>query len=192
MDAHESSTWRYQLFSSGLLTIVVCTQQGLAQGMPKTTVLVPAFLGLLVLLLLCQPWHQHLNVDLDARACRVGWRVFGFLALGGRTYSLEGRQFAVLVVRPQPNRQEASKDHSMGCLMLLLPFPFSLIGALVSGGGKKKAAEQRPYWVLTLTDRETGARDVLLRLASASTADPVLRALRSMLPDHVDLPPGPG
>ncbi len=190
VDAHESSTWRYPLFFLGLLTVVVCTQQGLAQGMSKNTVLILAFVGLFVLLLLCQPWHQHLNVDLDARVCRVEWRVFGFLALGRRTYSLEGRQFTVLVVHPQLDGQDASTENSLGCLTLLLPFPFSLIGALVSGGDKKKASEQRPCPVLALTHRETGARQVLFRLANASAADPVLRALRSMLPDHVELPPG--
>jgi hypothetical protein len=190
VDAHESSTWRYLLFFSGLSTIIVCTQQGLAHGMPNTTVLIPAFVALLVLLLLCQPWHRHLNVDVDTRVCCVEWRVFGLFPLGRRTYSLEGQQFSVLVVGPPSDDQDASTESSLGCLTAFLPFPLSLIGTMASGGGKKKAGVQRPWWVLALTDRETGAGKVLLDLANASVAEPVLRAVRSVLPDHVEMPPG--
>ena len=144
-----------------------------------------ACLALFVLLLFCRFWHVHLNVDLDGPSCRVEWRVLGFVPMRRRSYRLADQQLTVGAVYPKLKEQAESGSSSLGCLFLMLPFPFSLLSIFVPGGEKQKPRGPQP--VLLLKDRKTGASQTLVNLASAPVAEPFLRAVHAMLPDHVDL-----
>lgn len=189
IDARECCSWRYLLLSSALLACIPAIQRlfGPGTGRPDVApMLIAMFLVLIMLGLILQPWHQHLNIDLDTKECRVEWRLFGFWPAGRRTFEIEARSLAVVVIRPPSIATGSQSQNTLGCLLLLLPFPLSLIASAVMGSDSA-SSQPKPYCALVLNNHATGTREGLLRLASHSVADPLLGALNQCMPDHVEV-----
>ena len=180
IDAHESGIARYfgyLLCTAGLSWFLVeQTAAQISTGVP----LVIAVVALLNLVLF-RPWHLALNVDMDTASCRVEVRMFGMLPILRRNYELGDRRFAV---ERRHQTKKAAEGPGLGCLMMALPFPLSLLGFLFRTGS---GVEQHQRWiVLCIRDSGRGTVEDLIRIRNRKVVAPLLEAVCDLLPGHVE------
>ena len=180
IDAHESGIARYfgyLLCTAGLSWFLVeQTAAQISTGVP----LVIAVVALLNLVLF-RPWHLALNVDMDTASCRVEVRMFGMLPILRRNYELGDRRFAV---ERRHQTKKAAEGPGLGCLMMALPFPFSLLSFLFRGGSRE--AQHVGWFVMCLRGSEYEPVADLIRIRNRAVVSPLLEALRDLLPGHVE------
>ena len=176
--AREASTFRYAFFFALTTTAwwVIWNAQ-LVQNAWILYTLVPTSL-----LPLLRPWHRSLHVDLDSPYLRSRVEAFGIVPVAQAEHALQGHRLTV--VRRVQNVDESSSG--LGCLWMLLPFPFSLLASL--GEGSKDSSGVRVEWILCLKDSSSDTGVDLLRISDPHVATPFLMSMRDILPDHVELP----
>ena len=182
VDAQEACGLRYLHFlvwTGGRGWLIVTELPPQIQEM--TQILFAVMIG--VTIMTFQPWHRGINVDIDAAACRTELRVFGFLPIHRRSHDLGERWLAV--GHRSRTEEKVEEDPGLGCLMMALPFPFSLLTFLV-GGDKSRVFKYRFWSVLCLHDRKRDRVEDLLVVATPEVAVPFLEAVRDILPRNVE------
>lgn len=180
IDAHEAGAARYfgYLFFTGGMSwfLVEQTAAQISAGVPLVIAVTA-----LVNLVLFRPWHLALNVDLDMAVCRVEVRMFGMLPILRRRFELRDRQF---VVEHRHLTKMAAEGPGLGCLLMALPFPFSLLTFLIGPSGT--GSQHQSWFVLCLRDSGRGTVDDLIRIRDREVVEPLLEAVRDLLPGHVE------
>ena len=137
----------------------------------------------LATLMIFRPWHRGIHVDVDAAACRTELRLFGFLPIHRRSHDLGERWLAV--EHRSHTEEKVEEDPGLGCLMMALPFPFSLLTFLL-GGNRKGVVKYTAWWALCLRDWKWDRAEDLLVVATPEVAAPFLEAVRDILPRNVE------
>ena len=180
VDAHEPGGFRYLAY---VLITGAVSWLLIAQTAAQISTGVPLVIGVVALLnlVLFRPWHLALNVDMDTSTCRVEVRMFGVILLRRRSYELDGHRFAVV---DRHETKQVKEDSGLGCLMIALPFPLSLIAMLFGGGG---SGPQHESWTeLCLRTPGRGSVEGLLRIRKCEVVGPLLDAVGDLLPSHVE------
>jgi len=180
VEASEVCRWRYAVTLALVPAGAWLLHQLRLPGNQAPT-LVMLFLLLLVgVLAIAKPWHRRLHVDMDTGTLTGQWRLLGILPFRGVTHDLEGRQLGVGRRTFSWNESEDGQT-ALGCLAVILPFPFSLLVARPA----KKVSRTGLCSILAVFESETGQRDELAVLEQPEVVAEFLTAVREILPDHV-------
>lgn len=129
------SHWRYLLFywcvTLASFLVISAWRSSFASGFPLLVFCACAF-ALTLLSIYLPPLHWELALDTDEECWRSELRVVGLLRLRRQEWSVAEHT----LVGRDAEYEEAEEDVGLGCLSLLLPFPFNLIMHAVSGNTK--------------------------------------------------------
>jgi hypothetical protein len=187
VEAHEASSWRYVNFvavNAGLFFLIRSQTPTTWHG-GETILMIFAFLMALVII---RPWHRFLRVDMDTGIVTFQWRVFVLFPIVRREFDLTNRQLGVAHRSTRAAKTETGQS-GVGCLMMALPFPLSLLSFLFRG--ERETSIRVSSWsALCISNPERDRTEEITAVTSEAVVIPFLQAVREMLPGQVELPYG--
>lgn len=187
VEAHEASSWRYFNFLAANvgLFFLIRSQTPTTWHGGETILMIFAFLVALVII---RPWHRFLRVDMDTGIVTFQWRVFVLFPIVRREFDLTNRQLGVAHRTTREAKTETGQS-GVGCLMIALPFPLSLLSFLFRGE-RETSIHVSSWSALCISNPERDRTEEITAVASEAVVVPFLQAVREMLPGQVELPYG--